>query len=141
MAKKTTFERIAYEALNARQKESFNFQKISAVLADYGYTTIRLSDDWNGADFLAQHLSGETLKIQLKGRLSFYEKYRHKELWVCFRQNQDWYLYRHDELLEKVLEQTNIANSASWMQEGGYTFPGLTVQLQAMLAPYLLSNS
>jgi hypothetical protein len=37
-------ERVAYETLNARQKENFNFQKVSAVLADYGYVTIRLSD-------------------------------------------------------------------------------------------------
>lgn len=74
------FKKIAYENLNARQKESYNFQKFSAVLADYGYITIKLSDDWHGADSIAQHLSGETLKVQLKGRLSFYKKYQDKDL-------------------------------------------------------------
>jgi hypothetical protein len=64
------FPKVAYSDLSARQKENFNFQKISAVLADYGFATIRLSDDWNGADFLALHRDGETLKIQLKGRLT-----------------------------------------------------------------------
>lgn len=50
--------RISYNALNARQKENFNFQKVSAVLADYGFVTLRLCDDWQGADFLAQHIDG-----------------------------------------------------------------------------------
>ncbi len=78
------FDLVPYEKLNARQQENYNFQKISAVPADFGFTTIRLSDDWNGADFLALHLSGETLKIQLKGRLSFHRKYCDKGIWICF---------------------------------------------------------
>ena len=49
--------------LNARQKENYHFQKISGLLADYGFTTIRLSDDWKGADFLAQNMDGETRRI------------------------------------------------------------------------------
>jgi hypothetical protein len=60
---------IDYQRLNSRQKEAYNFQKISAVLADFGYCTIRLSDDWGGADFIAQHIDGSVLKVQLKGRL------------------------------------------------------------------------
>ena len=43
-------KQIKYRRLNARQKENFNFQKLSAVLADYGFVTFRLSDDWQGAD-------------------------------------------------------------------------------------------
>jgi hypothetical protein len=62
--------------LNACQKENYNFQKISGLLADYGFTTIRLSDDWNGDDFLAQHADGKTLlRAQLKSRLGIYKKY------------------------------------------------------------------
>ena len=45
------FAKIDYSKLNARQQENYNFQKVSGVLADYGYTCIKLSDDWNGADF------------------------------------------------------------------------------------------
>ncbi|HEV2947263.1 MAG TPA: SPASM domain-containing protein [Gemmataceae bacterium] len=33
-------KRISYSSLNAKQKENFNFQKISAVLADYGFVTL-----------------------------------------------------------------------------------------------------
>jgi len=69
------FKRITYNELNPRQKENYNFQKVSGVLADYGYVTIRLSDDWQGADFIAQHIDGERfLKIQLKGCLTFDKK-------------------------------------------------------------------
>ena len=40
------FDRKAYRDLNSRQQENYNFQKVSAVLADYGFATLRLSADW-----------------------------------------------------------------------------------------------
>jgi hypothetical protein len=40
------FDKIDYKKLTARQQENYNFQKISALLADYGFSTLRLSDDW-----------------------------------------------------------------------------------------------
>ena len=70
------FKKIIYSKLNSRQKENYNYQKVSSVLADYGFQTIKLSDDWKGADFLAQHTDGKTsLKIQLKSRLTLDKKY------------------------------------------------------------------
>lgn len=130
------FQKIAYGDLNAKQKESYNFQKVSAVLADYGFITIKLSDDWHGADFIAQHLSGNTLKVQLKGRLSFYKKYQGKDLWICFREENEWYFYLHDELLKRMLAETKIGNTESWVIHGGYSFSGLSQQLKTMLEPY-----
>lgn len=60
-------KKIKYSDLNARQKEIYNFQKVAAILADYGFNCIKLADDWQGADFLAYHKDGkETLRIQLK---------------------------------------------------------------------------
>jgi hypothetical protein len=38
--------RIEYRKLNARQKETYNFQKVSAIFADYGFATIKLNDDF-----------------------------------------------------------------------------------------------
>ena len=68
--------RVPYKQLTARQKEIYNFQKAAAKLADYGFNCIKLSDDWQGADFLAYHKDGaQTYKIQLKSRLSIYRKY------------------------------------------------------------------
>ena len=70
------FEKIDYNCLNAKQKENFNFQKVAAAFADYGFNCIQLTDDWNGADFLANHVDGITLlRVQLKGRLTFATKY------------------------------------------------------------------
>jgi hypothetical protein len=54
----TTLQKIAYTELNSRQKENYNFQKVAAHLADYGFNSLRLSDDWQGADFIACHIDG-----------------------------------------------------------------------------------
>jgi hypothetical protein len=131
------FPRIAYSALNARQKENYNFQKISGVLADHGFATIRLSDDWNGADFIAQHLSGETLKVQLKARLCVYKKYCGRDLWVAFPTSSGWYLFPHDVLLPKVLELTAIEATESWSVGGGYSWPTVPASVLGLLTPYL----
>ena len=90
---KLQLNRIDYRELNARQKENYNYQKHSAVLADYGFVTLRLSDDWQGADFIAQHIDGETfLKVQLKGRAVVDKKYEGKDLYIAFSGGSSWYL-------------------------------------------------
>jgi hypothetical protein len=109
--------KIDYKELNSRQKESYNFQKVSAVLADYGFTTIKLSDDWQGADFIAQHISGEFIKVQLKGRLEVNKHYFGKEIMMCFRYDEKWYLGSHDEILKIV--ETGIENTKSWDKDSG----------------------
>jgi hypothetical protein len=133
------FTRISYESLNSRQQEGFNFRKVSAVLADYGFTTIRLTSDWNGADFIAQHSDGITfLKVQLKGRCAFSEEYRGKDLFICFPDGKEWYLYPHDEVLNKVLAGTDVGGTVSWKERGGYSFPTLSKKLRQLLEPYRL---
>src|SRR3972149_2462940 len=108
-------ECIRYKSLNARQKENYNFQKVSAVLADYGFTTLRLTDDWQGADFIAQHIDNETfIKVQLKSRLSFDSKYRGKNLYIAFHSDGTCYLFPHDAVLETFLSKTNIRQTKSW---------------------------
>ena len=80
-------DKVVYQDLNAKQKESYNFQKLSSVLADYGYTTYRMFDDYNGADLHAVRISGEVVKIQLKGRLTIDRKYLNKQLYIAFSDN------------------------------------------------------
>ena len=61
-------QKIEYKDLNSRQQENYNFHKIAADLAEYGYSCMWLNDDWQGADFIANHIDGDTfLKVQLKG--------------------------------------------------------------------------
>ena len=96
-------KKISYDELNSKQKENYNFHKIAAVLAEYGYTSIRLTDDWQGADFIAQHIDGETfLKVQLKGRMSIAKKYIGKNLHIGFPYEGSWYLFPHDEVAEHL---------------------------------------
>lgn len=135
----TFFQPICYEDLSPRQQESYNFQKASAVLADYGFMTIRLTDDWRGADFIAQHIDGTTfIKVQLKGRATFDQKYRGRDIHVCFQSSGHWYLYPHDELLERVLTTTNVPNTKAWAVEGNYSYPALTKPLKVLLEPFRL---
>ena len=80
------FKEVSYERLTPRQKELFNFQKIAATLADRGFNCIKLADDWQGADFLAYHISGTTtLKVQLKSRVTIDKKYCGKDIWIVFQ--------------------------------------------------------
>ena len=114
------FSKIDYAKLNSRQKENYNYHKISAILADYGFTTLRLSDDWEGADFIAKHLSGQYLLVQQKTRMAFAKKYMGKNLYVaCPRPEGGCYLYPHDEMLKKVADATDMTTQESWAIKGG----------------------
>ena len=118
-------KKILYDDLNAKQKEIFNFQKLAARLADYGFNCIKLADDWQGADFLAYHKDGkETLKIQLKPRIGIDQKYVGKSLFLAFPINDDWYLIEHDKLIALVGKNTNWLRTASWKKKGGYSAGG-----------------
>lgn len=135
----TKFHKIKYSDPTSPQKEQYNFQKVSAVLADYGFRTISLGDDWRGADFIAHHIDGETfLKVQLKGRLSVDKKYVGKDIWICFLDGKRTYLYPHDEFLEQILLDTNVGKTASWTQRGVYHCPSLSLDLRKMLTAYEL---
>ena len=47
------FKKVNYKDLNSKQKENYNFHKVSSKLADYGFNSMRLNDDWEGADFIS----------------------------------------------------------------------------------------
>lgn len=133
--------RIQYKDLDARQKENYNYQKLAGVLADYGFVTMRLSSDWNGADLIAQHINGDTfLKVQLKARFTFCEKYVGKSLYIAFPRRDDWYLYPHDELLKQVDQIIGIKATSSWKDSGVYSFAKLSKQLYQLLNPYLIES-
>lgn len=135
-------KRINYSDLNARQQENHNFQKVSAVLADYGFATIRLTDDWQGADFIAQHIDGQTfLLVQLKGRFTLSAKYQEKGLYIAFPDNGTWYLYPHDVLLKQVLAESNMGATQYWQQGRDHTPSSLTRQMLRLLRPYRIIST
>lgn len=130
---------IRYADLNAKQKEIYNFQKIAAALADYGFNCIKLQDDWQGADFLAYHKDGsQTLRVQLKGRVTIDRKYLGRDLYIAFPFGEGvWYLVPHDELVRQIGEHTNWLNTPSW-KRGAYSSVSLNPQLRDALEPYKL---
>jgi hypothetical protein len=109
------FKKLKYSALDARQKENFNFQWISGALATYGYHTHRVPDDWQGADLIARHMkSGRHLNIQLKGRMHFGRKYIGKKIWIAFRHGEHVYCYPHDKLLKQFEKINPIRIKKAW---------------------------
>ena len=137
MNKETNFKKILYSNLNARQQENYNYQKASAILADYGFNTVRLSDDWQGADFIAIHINGKDfLKVQLKGRLTFEKKYLGRDIWICFSYKGNWFLYPHDKLLQIFGDTLNFTKTKSWMEKGGYSWNHLNKKQVLILSKY-----
>lgn len=118
---KEKYNIVPYKTLNSRQRENYNFHKVSATLADYGFNSLRLNDDWQGADFIAVHISGEDMiKVQLKGRFTMDLKYKGKEIYIAFIENEKVKIYYHDDALNMIPE--NIENSESWIRDGLYTW-------------------
>ncbi|MBL4783640.1 MAG: hypothetical protein JKX92_15515 [Porticoccaceae bacterium] len=133
------FQRIKYEELNSRQKENFNFQKVASELANFGYNCMWLNDDWQGADFIACHIDGNTfIKIQLKGRLTISKKYNGKDIYVAFNQNQKWYIYPHDQLQEELLGFGLMSSSKSWNEVGAYSWPNIPKNITSHMEQYAL---
>ena len=111
-----------------KKTEIYNFQKLSAVLADYGFCTIKLQDDWHGADLIAQNMNFdntnncnvEYLKIQLKGEAGgvFNKKYEGKGIWIVLPYKGDWYLYPHDAMYKVFAE--NFYGIKNLYEQGKY---------------------
>ena len=135
----TRLKRITYSDLNPKQKEVYNFHKVAAVLADYGFNCIKLADDWQGADFLAYHRDRkDTLKVQLKSRLTVDKKHVGKGLYVAFPVKGTWYLIEHDILVRLVSKHSNWLNTHSWQVGGGYNSKAPSVTLMESLEEYAL---
>ena len=133
------FQRIKYDELNARQKENFNFHKVAAELADYGYFCMWLNDDWQGADFIACHIDGENyIKVQLKGRLTIARKYAGKDIYITFNENGKWYFYSHDALRDELLNADLMKDSKSWNEVGEYSWPSIPKRLATHMEKYVI---
>lgn len=114
---------ICLSALDNKQREAFRYQKVSAILADYGLTCTWLIADWRGADFVAVGVDGTVLKIQLKsGGYEINKKYcAFKDLWMLFPNGEDWYLIKHNDLVEIAGKTTNHLKAKAWTEKGKYS--------------------
>jgi len=139
---KSTFDRVNYSDLNARAKENYNFHLIAAKLAEYGFASMRLSDDYGGADFLSIHndsnRAAKVLKVQLKGRLTFDKKYTGKDIFIAFRENERVYVYPHDDLKRRIQEAEKFRSSkhSEWWDHGSRSWPSVPKFQQHILDEY-----
>lgn len=138
-------KKIEYKKdLNSRQKENHNFQVVSSLLAQYGYATLRLNDDWNGADFIAIHIDGKAfIRVQLKSTIAFAKKYMGKNIYItapCEKATDQriWFLYPHDRLLKVVLP--DIKNTKSWKELGLFSWPTPPEWLRRKLDKYCIGE-
>ncbi|WP_298536793.1 hypothetical protein [uncultured Algibacter sp.] len=118
---KEKYSNVSYSKLNSKQKENYNFHKVASALANYGFNSMRLNDDWQGADFIAVHIDGDDmLKIQLKGRFTLAKKYIDKNIYIAFIENDTIKIYLHDDAINMMPD--NIKNSKSWQTNGLYSW-------------------
>jgi hypothetical protein len=110
--------KVSYKDLNSKQKENYNYHKVAAALANYGYDSMRLNNDWEGADFISVK-GDDMIKIQLKGRFTLDKKYEKKELCIAFIEKGIIKIYLHDEAL--AIATSNITDSKSWDINGSYS--------------------
>ena len=110
--------KVSYKDLNSQQKENYNYHKVAAALANYGYDSMRLNNDWEGADFISVK-GDDMIKIQLKGRFTLDKKYEKKELYIAFIEKGIIKIYLHDEAL--AIATSNITDSKSWDINGSYS--------------------
>lgn len=135
-------KRIVYDRLNAKQREIYNFHKVAALLADYGFNCIRLDDDWQGADFLAYQNGGsKTLKVQLKSRVGIDRKYQGKGLYIAFPADDCWYLLPHDKLIAIARETTGWLQTSSWKERGAYSATQPSRRMLDRLSDHALRRS
>ena len=111
--------KVDYKKLNARQKENYNYHKVASALAEYGYNSMRLNDDWQGADFTA--IKGDDMiKVQLKGRFTIDIKYLDKNIYVAFIEDEVIKIYDHDEVVNSLTG--SILETESWKVKGSYSW-------------------
>jgi hypothetical protein len=110
--------KVSYKDLNSKQKENYNYHKVASALAEYGYDSMRLNNDWEGADFISVK-GDDMIKIQLKGRFTLDKKYEKKELYIAFIEKGIIKIYLHDEAL--AIATSNITDSKSWTENGSYS--------------------
>lgn len=133
------YKKVSYSKLNSKQKENYNFHNLASLLASYGFNSIWLNDDVQGADFLAVSNSGEIYKVQLKGRLTFDKKYIGKNLYVAFPSDDGFYFYKHDSLLKKF--ETKFKTTQSWKERGNYSFNKISADDQKKMKKYFISEA
>ena len=137
-------ESIEYEKLSGKEQESYNASLLMGQMAQWGYLEgQKINGDKHGADLLFYRSSdGSVLKVQLKGRVTLSKHYQGKGLCVAFRNRStgDWFLYDHDQILEKVISLGHLEGTKSWDMTGGWSWSAEPLWLQNILQPWRINK-
>jgi len=137
------FERVDYRELNPFQKQAYNRQKASAVLADFGFETQIVEESPGGADLIVYHQSGESFNVRVRPRPGFWREHLNRRIVICCRGEHEatWYLYPHDILFSKARAVSQFDATEAWVTTGKYHFPPpFSAWLLDLLKPYRLST-
>ncbi len=133
---------VAYKSLGNKEQESYNTAKLISVMAEYGYLECaKINGDKWGADLLFyRSTDSDVKKVQLKGRATFGKNYMGKDLHVAFKGTDGWYLYPHDQLVEKASSFSSWQNTLSWSKaDGGYSWNSPPAWLKSILKEWKIS--
>ncbi len=112
------------------------------MLADYGFDSVRLTDNWQCADFFAVHKDdGRILKVRHMRRTMIERRHIGKDLHVCFPIEGVWHLVSHDELI-RIVEETHPSTleTHSWTKLGVYEWPTAPLWAREKLKAYALDS-
>jgi hypothetical protein len=134
---------IDYDKLSGKEQESFNSTKLRAAMSDWGYleSFIVNGDKW-GPDILFYKSSDATImKVQLKGRPFLDRHYCEKDIHIAFqdRENSEWYVYPHDDIMAKVLATGRLVGTKSWDIKGSWSWSYIPPWLGDILNPWKIS--
>ena len=139
------FAKVDYQDLNAKQREVYNFHFIAARLAQYGYASYPIRDDWNGGDMFSRHmLSGQALTVQIKSRATFDKKYLGKDLHIGFPLGEAVFVYPHDQVLSSYMAGRTarglpLDDNQAWSRDGLVHWVNPTKEIMGLLKPYELA--
>ena len=133
---------VVYKDLVGKEQEAYNATKLAAIMANYGYLeSTKISGDKWGADLLFYRSSDtDVKKVQLKGRVTFNRHYIGKNLHIAFPDEDGWYVYPHDTLVDEAQSISSWSKTLSWTSEsGGYSWNSPPAWLKKLLKPWKIS--
>lgn len=111
-------------------------------------TTLLLRQDYNiflpvydhGIDFIAHRESDDNVMlIQQKSRWTIARKYVGRNIWIAFRDDGEWFLAPHDELVS-LAEAAGYTATLSWTERGIYHRAAMTRDLREQCEKYRIAH-
>lgn len=114
--------------------------EVTTLLLRQGYNIFLPVYDY-GIDFIAHRETDGDLKlIQQKSRWTIAKKYVGRKIWIAFRDNGDWFLVPHDELVS-MGEAAGFTATSSWIDKGLYHFASMSAGLREQCEKYRIAPS